>query len=56
MKIKGGSLVSELSIDEFNSLANYTFVPGVIESKDNRLFAANLTEETWDVEYDARAF
>lgn len=53
---KGGSLVSELSIDEFNSLANYTFVPEVIESKDNRLFAANLTEETWDVEYDARAF
>lgn len=53
---KGGSLVSELSIDEFNSLANYTFIPEVIESKDNRLFAANLTEETWDVEYDARAF
>ena len=24
--------------------------------KDNRLFAANITESTWDVDYDVRAY
>jgi len=28
----------------------------VLCKKDNRLFAANITETTWDVEYDARAY
>lgn len=53
---KGSGMISELSIDEFNALTGYVFIPEVIEAKDNRLFAANITEETWDVEYDARAY
>jgi hypothetical protein len=32
------------------------FVPKTIEKHDNRLFAANIKEDTWDVEYDARAY
>lgn len=53
---RGGTTASELSIDEFNMMTGYAFIPEVIESKDNRLFAANITEDTWDVEYDARAY
>lgn len=56
---KGSSFVSELTIDELNALISYPFIPEVIESKDNILFAANITEETWDLlpsEYDTRAY
>lgn len=52
----GVSSLGELTIDEFNSLVTYMFIPKVIESKDNTLFAANIIEDTWDVEYDARAY
>ena len=53
---KGNQVTSEISIDEFNSLTGYLFSTKVLASKDNRLFAANITENTWDVEYDARAY
>lgn len=56
---KGGSVINELTIEEFNGLNTYLFTPKVIESKDNMLFAANVTEQTWDItddEFDARAY
>lgn len=56
---KGGSVLNELTIDEFNSLISYPFIPKVLEAKDNMLFAANVTEDTWDIsddEFDARAY
>lgn len=56
---KGGSVVTELTVDEFNSLISYPFIPKVLEAKDNMLFAANVTEDTWDIsedEFDARAY
>lgn len=52
----GSGYISELSIEEFNDLVPFEFKAQVIEKKDNRLFAANLQEITWDVEYDARAY
>lgn len=56
---KGGSVIDELTLEEFNGLSTYLFTPKVIESKDNMLFAANITEQTWDIsddEFDARAY
>lgn len=56
---KGGSVIDELTLEEFNGLSTYIFTPKVIESKDNMLFAANITEQTWDIsddEFDARAY
>lgn len=56
---KGGNVISELTTDELNALVSYNFSPKVLESKDDMLFAANVTENTWDisdVEYDARAY
>lgn len=55
----GNSTVTELSIDEFNALTNYQFIPKLLASKDNMLFAANIKEATWDIsddEFDARAY
>lgn len=56
---KGGSAINELTVDELNALNSYNFSPKVLESKDNILFAANVTENTWDItdeDYDARAY
>mgnify|MGYP006991664783 CR=1 FL=1 len=53
----GSSYLNTITLDEFNALRNrYLFIPKTIESKNNRLFAANIKENTWDVDYDARAY
>lgn len=54
-----GGMISEMTVDELNGLTSYQFIPKVLEAKDNMLFAANITEETWDIsdeEFDARAY
>ena len=52
----GASFLSKITIDEFNQLVPFEFNAKVIEKMSNRLFAANIQEITWDVEYDARAY
>ena len=52
----GSSFLSKITIDEFNSMVPFEFNAKVIEKMGNRLFAANVEELTWDVEYDARAY
>ena len=48
--------LSTIPVDVFNAMLLTEFVPKTIEKHDNRLFAANIKEDTWDVEYDARAY
>ena len=45
-----------MTIDEFSALVPYDFKAKTLDKLYNRLFAANVTENTWDVEYDARAY
>lgn len=53
----GNAMLSELSIDEFNALTGYQFIASTLAKMDNRLFAANVKDNTWDAgEYDARAY
>lgn len=53
----GNSYLGTMTIDEFNLLSSYQFKANSIEKMQNRLFAANVTEETWDPGfYDARAY
>lgn len=53
----GNSFLSELTIDEFNALTGYQFIATTLAKLNNRLFAANLTDDTWEVsDYDARAY
>ena len=52
----GASIISKITIDEFNAMVPFEFNAKSIEKMSNRLFASNIQEITWDVEYDARAY
>lgn len=52
----GASFLSKITIDEFNAMVPFEFNAKSIEKMGNRLFASNVQELTWDVEYDARAY
>ena len=52
----GSNELSTVTIDEFNALQNYQFIPKTLDSKDNRLFVANVQQNDWDIEFDARAY
>lgn len=45
-----GSDISEISVAEFTALTKLRFKPQVIESKNNYLFAGNISYETQDVD------
>ena len=55
-----GNILSTITVEEFTSFAETSYIPKVIESKDNYLFAANIKEFpfTSDVldNWDARAY
>jgi len=52
----GNSTLAEYTIDEFNLISSSNFNPKYIESKDNILFAANLKENSFNIDYDTRSF
>lgn len=52
----GNAFLGEISIDEFNNLVGYQFFAKTITKLQNRLFAANVTEDTWNPDWDARAY
>lgn len=52
----GNSYMGEITVEEFNSMTGYQFAAKTITKKDNRLFAANIQEESWNPDYDARAY
>lgn len=53
----GNSILSELTVDEFNALTGYQFTAKTLAKMYNRLFAGNVQDYTWDPgEYDARAY
>lgn len=52
----GNSYMGEITVEEFNSMTGYQFAAKTITKKDNRLFAANIQEESWNPNYDARAY
>lgn len=52
----GSNNLSSVSLEVFNALQNYQFIPKTLDSKDNRLFVANIQQNDWDVDFDARAY
>lgn len=52
----GNSSISVLTVEELNALSGYQFIAKTLEKLDNRLFSANITEVSWNPEYDARAY
>ena len=53
---RGSTVLNELTIDQFNDMIGYDFIANNIEKMDNMLFASNVRENTWDIDYDARAY
>ena len=51
-----GSIIEPLSLSEFLFLGSNPITPRHIESKDNRLFAFNFKERSFDVELDTRIY
>ena len=52
----GQTSINQLTVEEFNEITLYNFTAQTICKKDNRLFAANIKETVWDVDYDTRAY
>lgn len=53
----GNSHMADISVDEFNSLTGYQFIGVSLAKMQNRLFVADVTEDTWNPGYfDARAY
>lgn len=52
----GNYSISDITIDEFNNLTSYQFIGQSLAKQNNRLFAANITEDTWNPVYDARSY
>lgn len=49
--------MAEITVEEFNNLTGYQFFASSLEKMQNRLFAANVIEDTWDPGWwDARAY
>lgn len=51
-----GNAISTLTIDEFIFLGSNPIIPRHIESKDNRLFAANYRDSAYVLDIDTRAY
>jgi len=51
-----GETLGEYTLEEISIAANNIFICKDLEVKDNMLFAANITEEYFDVDFDARAY
>lgn len=53
----GNSYMGEITVDEFNNLTGYQFIAATLTKLQNRLFAADITEDTWNPGwYDARVY
>lgn len=52
----GGNTIRNLTLAEFLFLGGNPIIPNHIQAKDNRLFAFNLREATFNFEIDTRAY
>lgn len=51
-----GGVINTISLSEFLFLGSNVFIPRHIATKDNRMFAANITDKSFDFEIDTRAY
>ena len=53
---RGGTILNELTVEQFNDMIGYDFIASNVEKLNNILFASNIQENAWDIDYDARAY
>lgn len=51
-----GSVISTITIEEFNSLGGRVFAADYLESRKNILFAGGITEDQFEIDLDCRAY
>jgi len=54
--VDAGQSLGNLTLEQIRILGTYLFVPKEIAVKDNILFPANITETSFDINFDARAY
>lgn len=54
--IDTGESITYITIEELNSFGSSEFSAKLLEVKDNILFAADIIEDNFDVDFDARAY
>lgn len=52
----GNNYLGSYTYEEFAVIGNNIFVASEIETKNDYLFAANISQTDWDVDFDARAY
>lgn len=52
----GGNGLGTLTVEEFSILSKTFFTASTIDTKNNRLFAGNIKNSPFEVDYDARAY
>jgi hypothetical protein len=52
----GTTALGEYTYEEFAVIGREVFVASELETKNNYLFVANITDNDWDVDFDARAY
>ena len=53
---QGSEAIADITLNEFNDIIKYDFKASTIAKMSNILFASNIKETTWDIDYDARAY
>ena len=54
--VDAGQNYGSLTLEQIRILGTYLFVPKELAVKDNILFPANITETSFDIDFDARAY
>lgn len=54
--INNDTILSDITVEELNNLNRQDFHPQTMVKLQNRLFASNITDDTWDIDYDAKAY
>lgn len=52
----GGTGLGTITMEEFSLMSRSFFTAKTLESKNNRLFVANIKDEFFDVDFDTRAY
>ena len=54
--VDAGQNLAGYTLEQIRLLGTFLFVPQEISTKDNILFPANIKEESFDIDFDARAY
>lgn len=54
--VDAGQTLMNYTLEQIRILGTLLFIPKTLETKDNILFPANIVEQSFDIDFDARAY